>query len=296
MLKVSVPATSANLGPGFDAVGIALELYNHFYFCAEKQGKPPAGSSYLPSYSLVQRAVNLVAREAGMPSPTWQVAIEANIPRSRGLGSSASLTVAGLIAANHYLQAGITQEELINLASKIEGHPDNAAPALLGGLVISISTAVGVKYVQTKPGKPLQAVVAVPEFELPTAQARSVLPRQVSHSDAVKNTGRTALFVSSMILGNYENLGLAMEDLLHQPYRLTLVPGLKEVMAAAVSAGALGSCLSGAGPSILAFVNERAREVQEAMVQTWQEKGIKAAAYLLDIAGTGATIQVASNE
>lgn len=292
MLKVSVPATSANLGPGFDVLGIALDLHNTFYFCTGAQENPPAGLTYLSANSLVQRAAALVSKEVGTGSINWRVAIESHIPRSRGLGSSASLTVAGLVAANHYLSAGLSAERLLNLAIRLEGHPDNAAPALLGGLVISIVTPEGVKYLKTMPGKPISAVVAVPEFELPTSEARQVLPNKVSHHDAVKNTGRTALFVSAMLMGDYSHLRFAMEDVLHQPYRLSLVPGMREVMTAAVDAGALGSCLSGAGPTMLAFVNERAEEVSASMVEAWDKKGIKARGYVLNIATEGAELSI----
>lgn len=292
MLKVSVPATSANLGPGFDTLGIALDLHNNFYFCPGEEESPPGGLNFLSANSLVQRAVHLVSNEIGAGNIKWRVAIETHIPRSRGLGSSASLTVAGLVAANHYLKAGFSAEELLNLAISLEGHPDNAAPALLGGLVISIVTAEGVKYLKTMPGKPIRAVVAVPEFILPTVEARKVLPSEVSHYDAVKNTGRTALFVGAMLTGDYSHLRFAMEDVLHQPYRLSLVPGMDEVMQAAIDAGALGSCLSGAGPSMLAFVNERGQEVSDSMVEAWSKKGIQSKVYILNIATEGAKLSI----
>jgi len=292
MIKVSVPATSANLGPGFDSLGIALNLFNIFYFYDKDKDTPPRGLKILSQNSLVHRAANLVAAEAGLKAPQWQVAIDSQIPRSRGLGSSASLTVAGLVAANYYLAAGFAEEKLISLASRLEGHPDNAAPALVGGLVISISTSEGVKYLKTMPGSPVQAIVAVPDFELPTVQSRQVLPRQVSYKDAVQNTGRTALFVSAMILGDYDKLRYAMEDVLHQPYRFELVPGIQEVMAAALEAGALGSCLSGAGPSILAFANKQAETVSRKMVEAWEKAGIKAKTYILDINNQGAQLTI----
>lgn len=291
MLKVSVPATSANLGPGFDTLGIALELSNTFYFCLQGD-KPPKGAAFLPSNSLVERAAELVAGETGKKLPEWRVALEAQIPSSRGLGSSASLTVAGIVAANRYLRADLSSEKLIDLACHLEGHPDNAAPALLGGLVVSIVTPEGVKFLKTVPGKTLQTVVAVPEFLLPTAQAREVLPKQVSFHDAVQNTGRTALFVSSMLMGDYSYLKYAMEDVLHQPYRMDLVPGFREVMAAALNGGALGSCLSGAGPSILAFVTDGAEEVSHNMTKTWAEFGIKSKTYNLAINQIGTECQV----
>lgn len=287
MLKVTVPATSANLGPGFDTLGIALDLTNTFYFSATEGERFPQGTKLLSPNSLVQRAAKLVVQETGVKLPKWRVALDSQIPRSRGLGSSASLTVAGLVAAVYYLKAGLSSEKILELACKLEGHPDNAAPALLGGLVVSIVTSEGVKFVKTIPGKPLKTVVAVPEFELPTAQARQVLPTNVSYHDAVQNTGRTALFVSSMLLGDYQHLKYAMEDVLHQPYRLKLVPGLQEVMTAALSSGALGSCLSGAGPSILAFVTDKAEEVSQSMVKAWKKVGIKAKTYILAVQEEG---------
>lgn len=291
MLKVCVPATSANLGPGFDTLGIALELMNTFYFCLDEEDIPPKGAKFMSANSLVQRGAELVAEETGGKLPKWQVALNAQIPSSRGLGSSASLTVAGIVAANHYLQAGLSSEKLLELACRLEGHPDNAAPALLGGLVVSTVTPEGVKFLKILPGETLKTVVAVPEFTLPTNQAREVLPTQVSYHDAIQNTGRTALFVSSMLLGDYTHLKYAMEDVLHQPYRMDLVPGFKEVMAAAIKSGALGSCLSGAGPSILAFITEKAEEVRHSMTKTWVEFGIKSKAYLLEINRTGVQCQ-----
>lgn len=291
MLKITVPATSANLGPGFDALGIALDLYNDFYFWQDKKESPPAGLDILPSGSLAHKAAALAASETGQKTPEWSVAINPRIPPSRGLGSSASLTIAGLAAANYYLSAGLSVERLLKLACRLEGHPDNAAPALLGGLVVSQAVPEGVKYLKMMPGRYLQAVVAVPDFKLPTAKSRDILPALVSHRDAVRNIGRTALFVSSMILGDYSNLSLAMEDFLHQPYRLAMVPGMKEVLAAALDAGALGSCLSGAGPSILAFANEGAGQIRQAMLEAWKNKGIKAEGYILNITAEGAKLR-----
>lgn len=288
MLKVSVPATSANLGPGFDSLGMALNLHNHFYFFTNEEKEPP-GTEILTQGSLAHRAMSLLASRAGKSFPQTIIAVKTHVPRSRGLGSSATLTIAGLAASNKILKANLNEEQLVNLAAEIEGHPDNVAPALVGGLVISMSTSTGIKFLKTMPKRDLKAIIAVPEFELATEKSRKVLPRRVSHRDAVYNTSRVGFFITAMLLGDYTNLSLAMEDLLHQPYRQSLVPGLKEVMEAALANGSLGSCLSGAGPSILAFCEKEAEEISAAMKKEWGKFGIMADTYILDISERGTT-------
>lgn len=290
ILKVSVPATSANLGPGFDCVGLALDLVNTLYFSMEKSSITdlPHGAVQLSAGSLAHQGFNLVAEKTGKKMPPHLfVAIGAQVPRSRGLGSSATLTVAGIVAANVLLQADLSQEEIITLATRIEGHPDNAAPAYLGGLVVSITSQDGIKYLKVEPPSMLRVIVAVPDFELATSAARKVLPTQVSRQDAVFNAGHFGLFMTVILTGHFQMLVLAMEDRLHQPYRTPLVPGLQEVMATAQAQGALGSCLSGAGPSVLAFCNRADEEIGEAMKNTWRRAGIKAEIFRLNISCEG---------
>lgn len=287
MLKVSVPASSANLGPGFDFVGLALNLYNHFYFFEKGRENPPAEAIIITDDSLVHKGMDLLGERYGRDTRNIGVAIIASVPRTRGLGSSATLTLAGVIAANTLFSLKENVEDIINLATSIEGHPDNVAAALVGGLVVCIKTAEGIKYIKTMPKAPLKVIVAVPEFILSTDDARKVLPSEVSYSDAVNNAGRFGFFMASMLTGDYSRLSLAMEDLIHQPYRMQLVPGMREVMKAALDSGALGSCLSGAGPSILAFHDSDGTVISENMKATWQRSGIKADIYLLDVAEEG---------
>ena len=287
MLKVCVPATSANLGSGFDCVGIALNLYNELYFYRQEEKKIPCGTTLLRQGSLAHRGMELVAETVGKKVPELNIAIKTKVPRSRGLGSSATLTVAGIVAANLLSEANLKEEEIISLATKIEGHPDNAAPALVGSLVISVTSTEGIKYIKVKPQSPLGVIVAVPDFKLATAAARKVLPAVVPYRDAVFNTGRFGLLMTSFLTGEYELLKIAMEDRLHQPYRLSLVPGLKEVMSAVISKGALGSCLSGAGPSVLAFCNQQVDLLRKVMEDTWREHGVSAKTYLLEISAKG---------
>lgn len=290
MIKVRVPATSANLGPGFDYVGMALELYNDFYFIEDHEEPIPEGSVLLNSNSLTHQAYGLLAERIKKKISPPKIALYSSIPRARGLGSSASLTVAGLVAGNIILRAGLEQDELIELATRLEGHPDNAVPALLGGLVVCMTASGRVRHLKFMPQKPLQVVVAVPEFELPTSDSRKVLPTEVSHRDAVQNTGRFGFFIAAMLTGDYRHLSFAMEDLLHQPYRSQLVPGMKNVMSAALEAGALGSCLSGAGPSILALCDTKVKQICEGMQQAWKEHEIKAEMYVLNIAVNGTVL------
>lgn len=287
MIKVRVPATSANLGPGFDFVGMALELYNEFYFFDSSKEILPSGSTLLNEKSITHQALKLLASKGKQDLPPIQIAIKSDIPRARGLGSSASLTIAGLVAGNTLMNRRLTDDEIIKLAVQLEGHPDNAVPALLGGIVVCMSSADGIKHLKFMPQKPLQVVVAVPEFELPTADARKVLPNTISHGDAVLNTGRFGFFIASLLTGDYSQLSFAMEDLLHQPYRIQLVPGMRDVMAGALQSGALGSCLSGAGPSILAICDKMVYEVSQSMLDAWRGHGIKAKTYILNIAVNG---------
>lgn len=292
MIKVKVPASSANLGPGFDFVGMALELYNTVYFYDSKKEKRPEGSVLLSPVSLAHRAYRFVAKKVKSKTPLPEIALAAGIPRARGLGSSASLSVAGLVAANVLLQANLTEEDMVAYAAQLEGHPDNAAPALLGGIVVCLSAAGKIKYLRFMPQRPLQVVAAAPEFELKTREARKVLPQEVAHGDAVLNTGRFGFFIAALLTGDYTHLSFAMEDLLHQPYRSRLVPGMQEVMAAAITAGALGSCLSGAGPSILALCDKNTADVSLKMREAWEEFGIKAHTYVLNIAERGANYEI----
>lgn len=290
MIKVCVPATSANLGSGFDCVGVALNLFNELYFFADQETSLPCGTNLLNEDSLAHQGMLLVAEKIGQKLPKINIAIKTVVPRARGLGSSATLTVAGVVAANILLKASLTEAELITLASKIEGHPDNVAPALIGGLVIAVTSTEGIKYIKVKQQSPLQVIVAVPDFKVATVDARKVLPAVVPHQDAVFNTGRFGMLMTSFLTGDYSILRLAMEDRLHQPYRVSLVPGLNEVMSATVSNGALGCCLSGAGPSVLAFCDKQADILRKVMQDTWSSHGISAKTYLLEISEEGTKI------
>ena len=290
MLHVKVPATSANLGPGFDSLGIALNLYNEFLVQDKNNAPVPDGYTALYGNHLAALAAAYLARETGRTLPDIQFAIKAQVPRSRGLGSSATLTVGGLKAADKLLGTGLTNEELLAMASNLEGHPDNAAPALMGGFVISIKEKGKIQYLRTMPSRPLLVVAGVPDFDVKTINSRKALPKTVPFSDAVFNVGRASLLVGALLTGRYEHLRTGTADCLHQPYRKALVPGLDEVMSNALAAGAYGVCLSGSGPTVLAFCSQQTAQVEKEILRTWKAKGINGRTYRLRLCDSGATV------
>lgn len=292
--RVRVPATSANLGPGFDCLGLALPLGTSF------QVQPAARST--PSYLLADQelgkdrnlfwvAAERLAAELGSSLPSLDVRASGEIPLRRGLGSSASAVVGGLLAANHVLGEPLDLPALLNLATRIEGHPDNVAPALYGGITLAIELESGVHCEALNAGMALDLVVAIPDFELSTAAARAALPAVVPLQDAVYNVGRAALLVAALLRGSVPALREALSDRLHEPYRRGLVPGMLEVSRRAHEAGAFGVTLSGAGPSLLAWVpHERREAVAHAMAAQWQDAGIACRTVLAEVEPRGAQV------
>ncbi|NMB45518.1 MAG: homoserine kinase [Firmicutes bacterium] len=279
--RVLVPATTANLGAGFDCMGMALELYNCFDFQLGSNEFSVTGEGQQELESdrgqLVYRAWDAAHAYRSRSAPSVKLHIESRIPIGRGLGSSATAVIAGLYAANHLGGLCLSTAELLSLATMIEGHPDNIAPALLGGLVVTAKedNHSEVDYLVLDSCEELQVILAVPRFELSTSKARSVLPEKVPYKDAVFNVGRAALFIAAWTKKRWEVLGKAMADRLHQPFRAALVPGLEEVLTAAVEAGAVGAALSGAGPSVVALTIGNADEVGKVMQQAFIDHGIE---------------------
>lgn len=279
-LRIRVPATTANLGAGYDLIGAALNLYNHFTFrpaaalSLELAGPRAAECrfSFGPE-SLIVRAFARVFARVGKPAPAFALQQDVHVPPSRGLGSSSSAIVAGLLAANRWLGNPLGQLELLSLATELEGHPDNVAPALLGGCVLNFPDG---GWTRLPVPETLRWIVAIPDFELETAKARSVVPAQLSRADAVNNMAYLGALISGFCLDDANLIAKGLHDTLHQPYRQALVPGMPEVMAAATAAGALGSVLSGAGPTLLALTTTEPAAIGEAMVAAWAKFGISA--------------------
>ena len=296
MISVRVPATSANLGPGYDAVGLALSLSMRISLDRAPQpivevygmgaGLIPHGPEH-PAY----RAARFVAELAGEYDAHFHLIQENDIPPARGLGGSAAALVGGAVAANDLLGRALAAPDLLNLVCELDGHPDNAAPALLGGLVIGTLTPEGISAVRLEP-KDLKVVVAVPDFAVSTTAARHALPDSVPHKDASFNVGRAGLLLGALATGEYDLLRVAMQDRLHQPYRSHLIPGLEDVIEAACLSGAYGACLSGSGPTVLAFAPEKhARKIAAAMLNAFEARGVQAKTWTLDVDLAGARVE-----
>src|SRR5918994_7781856 len=294
MISVRVPATSANLGPGYDAVGLALSLSMRIsldrspYPIVEVHGTGTDLIPHVPDEHPAYRAARFVAELMGEFDVHFHLVQENDIPPARGLGGSAAALVGGAVAANDLLGRSMAPPDLLNLVCDLDGHPDNAAPALLGGLVIGTLTPEGISSVRLEP-KNLDVVVAVPDFAVSTTAARRALPESVSHKDAAFNVGRSGLLLGALATGEYELLRVAMQDRLHQPYRSHLIPGLEDVIETALANGAYGACLSGSGPTVLAFAPEqRAKTIASAMKTTFEARDVVAKSWALDVDLAGA--------
>lgn len=297
-VRVRVPATTANCGPGFDTLGIACDLYNEMELELSDSkdfvriSVSGDGADSLPTneHNLVLRSVRTVLDRNQCSGLGVRLNLLNRIPLSRGLGSSSSAIIGGLVAANTALDLPFSNDELLDMATQIEGHPDNVAPALFGGFTISVVQGERIVCLRMKVPQDLKLVVCIPDFKLSTHKARQAIPAVVPHQDAVFNVSRAALLVGAMATGQTKYLMDALEDRLHQPYRAPLIPGMDEVFAAGRRSGALGVAMSGAGPSIMAYTQEKADDVGKAMVQAFQAYDISSRYLQLNVDYEGAKV------
>jgi homoserine kinase len=293
-----VPATTANLGPGFDCLGLALDLWNRAEFTLSGQGirikLKGEGKGLLPTdeHNLIVRAFLRFYEAKGKPAPEGlEIICDNQIPLGSGLGSSAAATLAGLLAANAFLDESANRQEILSLATEIEGHADNAAAALWGGLVVVILHDQQPEVFRFEPALLKVIVMLLPSIHLPTAAARAALPKMVPLADAVYNLGRTALVVEALRSGNLDLLGKAMRDRLHQPYRLNLIPGAEQALQAACQSGAAAAAISGAGPSLIAFPVSEAEPVAASMAAAFEQAGQQTRSMVLLTTPQGATVE-----
>ena len=301
-IRVRVPGTSANCGPGFDCIGLACTIYNELQLTLLKEPKliietKGEGASSIPTddRNIVWRSIQMLLERTGADKDYKGAIIrmENNIPISRGLGSSAAAIVAGIKAANAIIGNPLNRHEILRLATEIEGHPDNVAPALFGGVTVSVVNKGQVQTFSFVPKMRLKLVVAVPDFPLSTRMARQVLPKEVPMKDAIFNIGRASMLIGALIKGKERFLKNAFDDALHQPYRTELVPGMEDVFKAAKNAGALGVALSGAGPCLIAFTIDKSRlehEIAASMVQAFSNHDIKSKSLILNLDIRGAVV------
>ncbi|WP_293912561.1 homoserine kinase [Deinococcus sp.] len=259
---VRSPASSANLGPGFDSLGLSVPLYTTLCVTPQTVTEvvplgPDLEDTPADESNYVYRAMLLTARRAGLKLPPARIEITTQVPLARGLGSSAAALVAGIVAANELLGRPLSDAALLDVAAREEGHPDNVAPALYGGIVIATLDKLGTHHVRLDPPAHLGVTVLIPDFELSTVKARAVLPTEYSRADAVHALSHAALLAAALATGRLDLLQHAMQDYIHQIWRAPLVPGLSDILESAHQHGALGAALSGAGPTVLCFHDTR---------------------------------------
>lgn len=295
MIVARVPATSANLGPGFDCLGVALDLHNDVAlvpdtpFRVEILGE---GADSLPRdrSNLVARTVNRYFETIGRSAPAFSLQLTNRIPLTGGLGSSSTALVGALLTANALAGSPLSRDDLLHLAVDLEGHPDNVAPALLGGLILAVPEGGKVHAVSLPLPPSLRAVLFLPRFSTSTREARRLLPLRVPHADAVYNLGRSALFVAAITTGRLDLLRIACQDRLHQTYRQVLFPSMYRLFDAALEAGAVATWLSGSGSALLALTDGKEECVASAFETAAQANGVAGHARVVDLAREGARI------
>ncbi|MFC7678106.1 homoserine kinase [Paenibacillus sp. GCM10028914] len=288
-VRIKVPASTANLGPGFDTLGMALSLYawiemkqadrtSFHLFGDEMKGVPEDKSN------LIYQVAQMVFDEAGVSVPELDISMYSEIPLTRGLGSSASAIVGALAAANALIGSPLPDGKLFDMATNLEKHPDNVGASLFGGIIAAAWDGNHADYVRIEPPANMETLVVIPDFHLSTTKAREALPKQISLSDAVYNISRSSLMTAALASGQLDLIGAAMRDRIHQPYRAALVPGMSEILDEAPNRGALGIALSGAGPTLIALIrrgDERTESLRTYLIETMKKEGITASSLLL---------------
>jgi homoserine kinase len=289
---VRVPASSANLGPGFDSLGLALGVYLTCRFrrsdslIIRSQGRDAAQISTGPDNLIWQTAV-AVGKSLNLPMPPIELEIRNDIPLGKGMGSSAAALTAGVVIADELLELNWKPPRILDEAARLEGHPDNVAPCTLGSIVASAIDSGGVtRAVRLDMPQGFGLAVVVPDFDLPTAKARAVLPSAYSRADAVFNVQRASLLIAALATGSTCAFPAALEDRFHQPYRAPLVPGLEEILKLRAP-GLLGCALSGAGPSILVFYERGHEAVCDLVRQIFRLNGHESETLFANIAECG---------
>ncbi len=295
MIKIRVPATSANMGAGFDSLGIALSLYNTVTVEEISRGiviENKNAKEYIPTAenNLIYRAMKTVFEKVGYKEKGIKITQKSDIPMTRGLGSSSACVIAGMLGANAISGRQLPYSEILNLAAEMEGHPDNVTPALYGGFCVATKDGANVVSKSVKITKPLAFEIMVPDSYLLTKKSRITLPELVAHKDAVYNAGNTALFALSLATGDFEKLKTAARDRLHQPYREVYIDNMKEIFDESYKNGAYAVWLSGSGPSIVAVYDKENIDFNKKMNDYFMLNNYKRTSKTLSIDNIGAIV------
>lgn len=301
MIRVRVPATTANMGPGYDVLGMALSQYSTFQ--CQEDDKISLTIKGLESEKLVNqdheanlvvRSMNHLFKYVDKYPKGYKLEIINDIPLARGMGSSASAIVGGLLVANYLVGANLDQDEILKLATQIEGHPDNVAPALMGNIVLSTKAPDDqVIYHSIKPFDDLTCVLFIPDYEVSTSMSRAVLPQSISMADAVHTSGHLSLMLAGFMTGNKDLIGQTMVDRLHEPYRKSLIKNFDDFKASALEVGAFAFSLSGSGSTIIAYCDhDSAPHVKRAFEEVSQKYSISGTSKIIAPCSQGAVCEV----
>lgn len=303
LITFKIPATSANIGSGFDSVGLALTLYNEIQIFDNEDSKKIEFEIYGEGENEISKRDNMIysamklvfKKLKSKPDKGYIVKCINRIPLSRGLGSSSAAIVGGLLSANYMLgNKLIIEKDILNMAVQIEGHPDNVAPAILGGIISGVvKKNEDFKYIKIKPPKNLKAIVSIPDFYLSTEIARNILPKEIKIEDAIFNISRAAMLTSALFSNRLDLLEVATEDKIHQDYRAKFIPNLQKLFKETKKAGAYSSTISGAGSSILALAKDDKNiinKVSEAMRLSFEKKNVRSVIKVLNIPSKGIII------
>ena len=308
-ISVKVPASTSNLGPGFDCIGMALPVYNtitieetvlpgtgvEINVINESENADDLLTEHMPldENSIIYKAVEILYNSIGQTPSELKITVQSQIPIARGLGSSASVIVGGLLAANELLGHPADEVALLSIAAEVEGHPDNVTASIVGGLVLtSLEDDGSVVYRKLDWPEEWQITVCIPDYELSTEISRSVLPKEVPIQDAVFNAKRLAMFIQAVNTKDADLMKMALQDRLHQPYRMKLVPGLDKIMENLKhEENVLGCVLSGAGPAIVVIsYKNNLDKIKSIIKDTWEEMNVKVNIMTLPVETQGAQI------
>lgn len=299
-VRVKVPASSANLGPGFDTFGLAVELYNEFFVeTDDKFNIEINGDNEIPETAdnLFYQSFCFLFEKAKKKIPKVKITINIKVPQGRGLGSSATAVVGGLVAANTFLQNKYSNDELLPEAIELERgkHPDNVTPSLFGGFVVVTKHNSEIFYVQLPFPKDLKTVYFIPDFVMDTAKSRMLMPEIYLKHEVVSHTGRIALLLAALQTGQHHLLKMAMDDCIHQPTRARIFPLIPKIISAAIQAGAYGAALSGGGSAIISFADNGFDKIAKSMKKAAQKEGMTGVTIILPINTTGCEVNFDKN-